>query len=655
MKKLYIPILVLLSFPLWADPVYEIKNLDKINNIDSASAGRWQFTTENLNPYNKDDFDQNLKWKYVSIPNSMGGLIPSPWPTKTIMYLKKEIRFPKDWKTVHLSLSFHGVSDRDRTYLNGVLIGETGVFGYPVPEESEKVRIYDIPSEIIKKGEVNTIVVEVQSFMTTQMGILREGSMIGPSSLIYQDVQNYDNIKITLSTICLAIGFIYLFLFFDKPKKIEYFFFGTFNLLFMTFQIMQLNLLYKYGMQYDVYLNIVYVVAPLMFVTFGQFVRTYFKFKYNAFIIFGDLLMLSASAVITYMNDYHLTNDIEQNFLAYLYLVFILNFISMITIRAFQGVRDAMYMLIPMIMFAMAAVIDTLTIMGITTFPKLVGIAFFPFLISLSMILAVNIMKLRKEVEELNVSLEHKVEERTRELKIALDESNRLKSEQDHLYLLIGVNLKQSVDDIKKFSEILISLEFLESEDRIQVLTDVHKISEDLYDSLDNLTAWTKIQSGLIKPNFQNQSLRDIIMDSTGYLKEFGLSRGIEMNFEVEDWNVNTDQELLTFVVKSIFSNAIKYTPKDGKVQVISKKDGNDCILEIKDSGSGMSKEQVDHIFLMKSDINKAMRINEDDSSIGLKITVIYLNYLNYDIKVISEANLGTSFIINMKNSLVSI
>lgn len=84
--------------------------------------------------------------------------------------------------------------------------------------------------------------------------------------------------------------------------------------------------------------------------------------------------------------------------------------------------------------------------------------------------------------------------------------------------------------------------------------------------------------------------------------------------------NIRGDRDGLERVLTNIISNALKYTPTDGKIQVFSSKVYNDILIKISDTGIGISKEQLPNIFDRFFRVDKARSRDKGGTGLGLAI-----------------------------------
>ena len=109
---------------------------------------------------------------------------------------------------------------------------------------------------------------------------------------------------------------------------------------------------------------------------------------------------------------------------------------------------------------------------------------------------------------------------------------------------------------------------------------------------------------------------------------------------------VFVDPNLARMVFQNIISNAVKYTPDNGKVILsIDKKDGG-VLFEISDTGIGIPKEQQQRVFEKLFRANNAFSHDPDGNGLGLYVAKATVENLGGKIWFESEENKGTKFFV---------
>lgn len=124
------------------------------------------------------------------------------------------------------------------------------------------------------------------------------------------------------------------------------------------------------------------------------------------------------------------------------------------------------------------------------------------------------------------------------------------------------------------------------------------------------------------------------------------LNKGVEIDFNAEEQYISADKDKLSQVVINLISNALKYTPAGGKVEVTIK--GKEACTEItvKDNGPGIPAEDLPYIFERFYRADKSRNRLTGGSGIGLTITKAIVEAHKGKIEVISNLDVGTEFIV---------
>ena len=124
--------------------------------------------------------------------------------------------------------------------------------------------------------------------------------------------------------------------------------------------------------------------------------------------------------------------------------------------------------------------------------------------------------------------------------------------------------------------------------------------------------------------------------------------KDIEIQFEQprKDIMIYGDEQRLEQVWINLISNAIKYTDNGGLVTVSVKKTARDVEVSIEDTGHGMSKEVISHIFERFYREEKARSVEGNGLGLSIVKSIIDLHHGNID--VISQVDVGSTFIVRL-------
>lgn len=186
------------------------------------------------------------------------------------------------------------------------------------------------------------------------------------------------------------------------------------------------------------------------------------------------------------------------------------------------------------------------------------------------------------------------------------------------------------------------NMEPLELEEMLNL---VHQSATDELEMLDYLVEWARIKfaSDIFSP--EKIKLNEYICKVFETINKTASVNAINLHQEIEaDTSVFADAKMLISIIQNIVSNAIKHTEKGGSITVSAKSSDDKIIIEIKDTGVGMSKEIMDTLFTPQMKTLTEARKKNKGAGIGLLLVKGFLEKNGGEIWVESVVGVGSSF-----------
>ena len=213
------------------------------------------------------------------------------------------------------------------------------------------------------------------------------------------------------------------------------------------------------------------------------------------------------------------------------------------------------------------------------------------------------------------------------------------------LLSIIIHDLKNPFLGISGFSE-LIKEELNQSEPSLSKVKDysslVIKSSRDLIDLIENLARWGRMDNETLTPNLENVNINEIIKRVVTQVKISAELKGITIHLMITDFYASVDREMIFTIFRNIISNAIKFSPKQGEIFIMSDNGEKTNQVIIKDSGPGIPKEKKLAILGGEEYESSIGSNNEVGTGLGLTLCrqFIKTNKLKWEIN--SEIGKGT-------------
>lgn len=196
--------------------------------------------------------------------------------------------------------------------------------------------------------------------------------------------------------------------------------------------------------------------------------------------------------------------------------------------------------------------------------------------------------------------LERKVEERTRELTLALDEVKKISRRKTDFVSSVSHELRTPLTSIKGYASILLTGKLgtipAEVKDRLEK---VNRHSDELVHMVNDLLDISRIESGRMTMKQETQSLKNMV-EQVGdllsvQLKEKNIQFGLDIPANAD--KVFADKSQIERVFINIIGNALKFTPAKGKISVSARKTDHEVQVDITDTGCGIPREAQEAIF----------------------------------------------------------
>ena len=233
---------------------------------------------------------------------------------------------------------------------------------------------------------------------------------------------------------------------------------------------------------------------------------------------------------------------------------------------------------------------------------------------------------------------------RLKKLNNRLEESNMVK---DKMFSIIAHDLRGPASGIQEALK-LINSDALDKDEASALLQMLGKQSKSLYDTLETLLRWAGTQLKKETTNFSQFDVTILLRQVVAALEEQAVSKKITLSPDVSPGQiVNADKDQITFVLRNLISNAIKFSFEDGVVVIRVSSQDNEVIISIKDNGVGMSAHQQENFQRAASSMEGTYGSRgEKGTGLGLVLCKDFIAMNKGRIWVESNEGKGTAFFI---------
>ncbi len=216
-----------------------------------------------------------------------------------------------------------------------------------------------------------------------------------------------------------------------------------------------------------------------------------------------------------------------------------------------------------------------------------------------------------------NIFFSKQTESALRESESRLRELNSTK---DKFFSIIAHDLKSPFQGLIGYSNMLVNeYDDLTNEERKQFINGIYDLSNSTFKLLDNLLEWSRIQKNNKDYFPQPTNLYTESAITLSLLSETARTKNIILDNRIDEEDiVFADRNMLQTVLRNLVSNSIKFSHSNSKIIISSRKVENEIEITIKDFGVGISKENLDNLFRIDTQVSTKGTQNEIGTGLGL-------------------------------------
>jgi len=186
-------------------------------------------------------------------------------------------------------------------------------------------------------------------------------------------------------------------------------------------------------------------------------------------------------------------------------------------------------------------------------------------------------------------------------------ELTNLNETRDKFFSIIAHDLRAPYSSLIGFTELLMEdLDKLERSEVRDYLRIIRNSAKNSFNLLENLLAWSRLQTGRMPYDPKKMNLWDVVEDVISVLYSLAYRKKIEIsNLVSPAIELLADKNMINTIIHNLLMNAIKYSPMGGAVSIAAIEDEHNsengsqpCFsISVIDNGIGMDKEVLDNLF----------------------------------------------------------
>ena len=232
------------------------------------------------------------------------------------------------------------------------------------------------------------------------------------------------------------------------------------------------------------------------------------------------------------------------------------------------------------------------------------------------------------------------------------DELSKTEELQKDLMANVSHDLKTPLTMIKAYAELILDININDKEKCKNNLNIIIEEVNRLNTLVNDILALTKVENDLDKLDISSFDLIKLIEKIVKQHNIYVIKDGYSIEFihdNIKELMIDADKKKIEQVIYNLLNNALNYTGEDKKVIIKIEENDKDYTIMVIDSGKGIDKKEIDHIFDRYYRSKKNHKRYVYGTGLGLSIVKNILLLHNFDYGVTSKKNKGTTFYFKIK------
>ncbi len=261
----------------------------------------------------------------------------------------------------------------------------------------------------------------------------------------------------------------------------------------------------------------------------------------------------------------------------------------------------------------------------------------------------VELRKMRLLLTEKNdhlSRLNHALAESREIIRQDAEKLSRINAEKDRFFSIISHDLRNPINGCLMATNMLTTRFNELSADEVTAFHQaLHHSVSNLSKLLENLLSWAQLQMGKLSVHLQEVDLFPILNRVLSLLEPALSEKRLLVNKAgAQPLHAWADPFMTEMILRNLLTNAIKFTPAGGSITISTQETENACLINIADTGIGMSEALQKKLFLIHEKVSRPGTEGEASTGLGLVLSHDMALKMGGHISVESREKVGSTF-----------
>lgn len=231
------------------------------------------------------------------------------------------------------------------------------------------------------------------------------------------------------------------------------------------------------------------------------------------------------------------------------------------------------------------------------------------------------------------------------------NELEKINATKNRFFSILAHDLKNPFHTILGYSSLLDrDYHRFTEEERKKYAGDIHRSANNIFRLLQNLLDWSRSQTGNLKFNPAKFELKQLSETVFSLLKPLADQKDVPLNNHIPPGvYLYADPMMVETILRNLVSNAINFSYPGGHVTIrIIQDEPGQVTICINDKGQGLSRDDLQQLFRIDSEVRRKGTKGEKGSGLGLVLCKEFVQINKGTIRVESEPGKGSSFCVTI-------
>ena len=239
-----------------------------------------------------------------------------------------------------------------------------------------------------------------------------------------------------------------------------------------------------------------------------------------------------------------------------------------------------------------------------------------------------------------NARLFREIDDKSRQLEIANKHKSEFLANMSH-------ELRTPLNAIIGFSEVLQEKLFGDLNEKQQdYLNDIHSSGKHLLGLINDILDLSKVEAGRMELDLASFDVASALSNAMTLVRERAQRHNVALRMDVarDLGEVTADERKLKQILVNLLTNAVKFTPDGGRIDVIARREQDAVVVAVRDTGIGIAPEDHEAVFEEFRQVGRDYTKKQEGTGLGLTLTKKFVELHGGRIWVDSEPGKGATF-----------